>query len=322
MVKLLKSGPIKVVALVGCLLVLAQCATLRKSEQQSWGEAKRDWNSSYNNNDKQGVSSSSSQQSSGAGRQQAASSAKAAAKHSSTTLYASLISEAMWEELFPNRLGRGSLSSKSDFYSFAAFAEAAKHFPHFLREGSEAQRRRELAAFLAHLEQETGGLRYKEQISVAHSYAVAHKDYPPTEGKQYHGRGPIQLSYNYNYGQFSRAYFGDKSVLLKDPDLLVADSVISFGSAIWFWMTGQPPKPSCHSVMVDSWEPTSTDLSANRRSGFGLTLNIINASQCGKESAHAQKRYEHYYKYCQYFDVDKGENCECANQLPYGKKSK
>jgi predicted chitinase len=232
-----------------------------------------------------------------------------------------MISADMWDELFPNRLGRKAGSDRSDFYSFAAFVEAAKRFPRFLHEGGEVQRRRELAAFLAHLAQETGGFRYLEQLTVTRSYSVANKEYSPVDGKEYYGRGPIQLSYNYNYGQFSDAYFGDKNVLLNNPELLATDSVVSFGSAIWFWMTGQPPKPSCHDVMVGSWTPGDMDVDANRQPGFGLTLNIINASQCGKESEHAQKRYDLYYKYCSYFGTTKGDNCECANQLPYGKKS-
>jgi hypothetical protein len=239
----------------------------------------------------------------------------------SKALFAGMISEEMWEELFPNRLGRGTNAGKSDFYSFAAFKEAAKHFPRFLNEGDEATRRRELAAFLAHLTQETGGFRYLEQITVTRSYSVANREYSPVAGKEYHGRGPMQLSYNYNYGQFSKAYFGDKNVLLRNPELLVTDSVVSFGSAIWFWMTMQPPKPACHDVMVGSWEPTGYDAGSNRKPGFGLTLNIINASQCGKESEHADKRYGIYDRMCKYFGTTKGKNSDCIDQLPYGKKS-
>ncbi len=224
--------------------------------------------------------------------------------------------------MFPNRLGRGTNADKSDFYSFAAFKEATKHFPRFLNEGNEATRRRELAAFLAHLTQETGGFRYLEQITITRSYSVANKEYPPVAGKDYHGRGPIQLSYNYNYGQFSKAYFGDKNVLLRNPELLVTDSVISFGSAIWFWMTMQPPKPACHDVMVGNWAPQGMELSyANRQPGFGLTLNIINASQCGKESEHADKRYGIYDRMCKYFGTTKGKHSDCIDQLPYGKNS-
>ena len=67
--------------------------------------------------------------------------------------------------------------------------------------------------------------------------------YPCSPGQQYFGRGAKQLSWNYNYGAFSTAMFGDPSILLKNPDL-VADTWLNFASAFWFLVTPQPPKPS------------------------------------------------------------------------------
>ncbi|MDR0565741.1 MAG: chitinase [Prevotellaceae bacterium] len=323
---------------VFALMALTQCATFRQNELQSWKKSKDGWNTSYSGQVRQDADADAG---AGAGRAAARAgkpsspsakqpagrqptpkaSAATAQKQRPEAPLGGIISEEMWDELFPNRLGRKAGSGRGDFYAFAALVEAAKRFPRFLHEGDEAQRRRELAAFLAHLSQETGGFRYLEQLTVTRSYSVASKEYPPVDGKEYYGRGPIQLSYSYNYGQFSSAYFGDKRVLLNNPELLATDSVVSFGSAIWFWMTGQSPKPSCHDVMTGGWEPGDMDTDANRLPGFGLTLNIINASQCGKASEHAQRRYDLYDKYCSYFGVTKGDNCECTNQLPYGKKS-
>ena len=51
--------------------------------------------------------------------------------------------------------------------------------------------------------------------------------------------GPIQLSYNYNYGLFSKMYLGDKMILLNDPDRVKKDGELAFVSALWFWMTPQ-----------------------------------------------------------------------------------
>ena len=39
--------------------------------------------------------------------------------------------------------------------------------------------------------------------------------YPCSPGKQYYGRGAKQLSWNYNYGAFSVAMFGDVHTLLR-----------------------------------------------------------------------------------------------------------
>ncbi len=330
----------RIIVIICCVLPLTQCASIRQHEAQSWKSARSEWNNEGAG--KQGVSDAALREGQVGAKAPASSTPVAGAAQApapsqaaqepvpmpaapgvvrdTNELFYGLISEAMWNELFPNRLGRGTSAGRSDFYSFDAFKAATKHFPRFLTEGDEEIRRRELAAFLAHLAQETGGFRYLEQLTILRSYSVANKEYPPVEGRDYHGRGPIQLSYNYNYGQFSKAYFGDKNVLLKNPELLVTDSVVSFGSAIWFWMTMQPPKPACHDVMVGSWQPVDIDVEAKRYPGFGLTLNIINASQCGKESEHANRRYDIYEKMCKYFDATKGDYCDCEKQLPYGKK--
>ncbi|MEO0065771.1 MAG: hypothetical protein RI983_1097 [Bacteroidota bacterium] len=48
-------------------------------------------------------------------------------------------------------------------------------------------------------------------------------DFTPVQGKSSHGRGPIQLSWNYNYGMFSKQVLGNKDSLLNKPELLVLD---------------------------------------------------------------------------------------------------
>lgn len=37
--------------------------------------------------------------------------------------------------------------------------------------------------------------------------------------------------------------------LLNQPELVSSDPVVAFRTALWFWMTPQSPKPSCHDVM-------------------------------------------------------------------------
>ena len=93
---------------------------------------------------------------------------------------------------------------------------------------------------------------------------------------------------------------------LKNPGLLAQDNVLSFASAIWFWMTAQTPKPSCHDVMTGKWKPTEKDLESGRVSGFGTTVNIINGGiECGLESiTKTQYRYEYYQYFCKYFGVN------------------
>lgn len=78
---------------------------------------------------------------------------------------------------------------------------------------------------------------------------------------QYYGRGPLQISWNYNYGQFSNAEYGDVSTLLDNPDLVATDGNVAISSALWFYMTPQSPKPSMHELAQKNFVPNAFDLS-------------------------------------------------------------
>ena len=152
--------------------------------------------------------------------------------------------------------------------------------------------KKELAAFFANIAHETrhgengkynDGLMYKHEINTSLPYVAENDAYPPVAGKRYYGRGPMQLSYNGNYGYASDCIFGDKNILLKNPSLVETDPVTAFKTAIYFWMTPQTHKPSAHDVMVGKWQPGAADKAANRAPGFGMTINIINGEvECGK----------------------------------------
>jgi hypothetical protein len=144
--------------------------------------------------------------------------------------------------------------------------------------------------------------------------------YPPVKGVSYHGRGPLQLSWNYNYGQFSEAYFKHKEILLNDPSLLTKNPVLCFASALWFWTTPQMPKPSCHAIITGSWQPTPKDVAAGRKTGFGTVVNVINGGiECGPAGAADTKyRYGYYRFFCSYFKIDPGPDVECSSQKPFG----
>lgn len=248
------------------------------------------------------------------------------------------LDEKKWNELFPNRYNISGLTVKpnKDFYSFKAFVTAAKKFPLFIAEGNEMIQKCELCAFLANIAQETSagwnaapggyfkwGLHYLEEQGCEKgcmNYSdTNNKTYYPLNNISYHGRGPKQLSWNYNYGQFSEAYYGNKDSLLKNPELLIKDPVLSFASAIWFWMTAQRPKPSCHDIICGKWIPTPIDMQNKRLPGFGATVNVINGGiECGKPaSAKTKYRYQYYTYFCNYFHVAPGDNLECTTQKPF-----
>ncbi|TDW96759.1 chitinase [Dinghuibacter silviterrae] len=236
-----------------------------------------------------------------------------------------LINSADWDHLFPHR---------NALYTFQAFQSAAARFPGFLSETDDTLRRRELAAFLANVSQETSGGWDKAPggycawglyfVSEGKgTYADTTKPaYPPAPGQAYYGRGPVQLSWNYNYGQFSQAFFGDKDVLLKDPGRMERDPELAMASAVWFWMTPQAPKPSCHQVMSGEWTPNPEDRAKGRVPGFGATVNIINGGvECGtgQDQERTLHRYQFYRYFCAYLHVSPGENVGCADQTPFGR---
>jgi len=82
-----------------------------------------------------------------------------------------------------------------------------------------------------------------------------------------------------NYQQAGDAIGQD---LVSNPDLVSSDPVVSFKTAIWFWMTPQSPKPSCHDVILGNWAPSDADAAAGRVPGYGAITNIINGGiECG-----------------------------------------
>lgn len=186
-------------------------------------------------------------------------------------------------------------------------------FEDFANTSSAYNNKRELAAFLANISKETTGgwqlpvgggsmgdyaqwgLYFVHEVGYnssnsAGTYSQAHPLYPPNPAKGYYGRGPIQLSWNYNYGQFSKFLYDDASVLLNDPDLVQQNGVLAFKSAIWFWMMPQCPKPSCHQVMHDQWLPPNGAYASAKmyQKGFAHTNNIINGGlECRSYSSAA-----------------------------------
>lgn len=186
-------------------------------------------------------------------------------------------------------------------------------FADFVNTASALNNKRELAAFLANISKETTGgwqfpigggsfgdyalwgLYFVHEVGYtsansAGAYSQPHAEFPPNPTKGYYGRGPIQLSWNYNYGQFSKFLYNDATVLLNDPDSVQRDGVTAFKSALWFWMMPQCPKPSCHQVMHDQWLPQTAAYAASKmyQRGFAHTNNIINGGlECRSASSTA-----------------------------------
>ncbi len=249
----------------------------------------------------------------------------------SRSALSTLVPRALFESMF---LHRATAPCRGAFYTYEAFLAAAETFPAFAAEGDDATRRREVAAFLANIGHETTGgwptapdgpyawglCWITEGATVEPSalpdYCAPSAAWPCTPGEKYFGRGPIQLSWNYNYGQCGEAL---ALPLLADPGLVARDPVVAFRSALWFWMTPQAPKPSCHDVMSGRYVPSAADLDAGRVVGFGLTINIINGGlECGRgDDARVRDRIGYYERFTALLGTEPGPNLDCGAMRAY-----
>ncbi|XP_047339870.1 endochitinase EP3-like [Impatiens glandulifera] len=180
------------------------------------------------------------------------------------------------------------------FYTRQAFLQARELFTAFGTIGSEDDSKREIAAFFAHATHETFThfCKIEEVNGASQNYCDPTKtQYPCAAGKQYFGRGPIQLSWNYNYGPAGERLGFDG---LNNPEIVATDPLVSFKTALWFWMT------NVHPVVTTG-------------QGFGATTRKINGDlECdGKRPDLVNARIGYYRDYCSQFGVDPGSNLSC-----------
>ncbi|XP_022874844.1 endochitinase EP3-like [Olea europaea var. sylvestris] len=178
------------------------------------------------------------------------------------------------------------------FYTRAAFLEAARAYPKFGTVGSADDSKREIAAFFAHVTHETGHFCYIEEINGrSKDYCDENnKEYPCVPGQGYYGRGPLQLSWNYNYGPAGKSIGFDG---LRNPGTVATDRVVSFKAAFWFWMN------QCHNIITSG-------------QGFGATIRAINSMECsGGNSGAVNARVGYYTDYCNKLQVNPGNNLRC-----------
>ncbi|KAL8246222.1 hypothetical protein R6Q59_007438 [Mikania micrantha] len=102
-------------------------------------------------------------------------------------------------------------------------------------------------------------------------------------------RGPIQLSWNFNYGPAGVSIEFDG---LNNPEIVATDPLISFRTALWYWMD------KAHSVIGQ---------------GFSTTIEAINGPlECdGRDPDTVSSRVQYYTEYCNQLGVATGDNLRC-----------
>jgi predicted chitinase len=197
---------------------------------------------------------------------------------------ANVVTQSLFDAIFP-------LTSRNQLYTYDGFIAAATAYPAFVNTGSVDTCRKEAAAFLANVARETGRLRYAEQIAKS-QYCSSRNSCacdPNTQDqtKWYYGRGPIQISWNYNYCAAGAALGVD---LLSQPNIVSTNSEVAWKTALWFWMTQEGAgNMTCHAAMTGT-------------GGFGETIRTINGGQeCSKGGYGAvegvTERVDHYIDY-------------------------
>lgn len=189
-----------------------------------------------------------------------------------------VVSQAQFHQMFPNR---------NNFYSYQGLVDALRAYPGFTTTGSEAVRKREAAAFLANVSHETGGLRYVVEQNKANydHYCDQGQSYGCPAGRAaYYGRGPLQLSWNYNYKAAGAALHID---LLHNPYQVERNAAVSWETGLWFWNSQKGAgRMTAHNAMVNG-------------NGFGETIRSINGDlECnGRNPDERNDRINLYKKF-------------------------
>jgi predicted chitinase len=202
-----------------------------------------------------------------------------------------VVSQSQFSAMFPNANG---------FYTYANLVTALAKYPAFATTGNSSQQLQEAAAFFANVSHETGGLVYINEI--AQDVYCGGGSYACAPGQEYYGRGPLQISWNYNYGAAGAALGLD---LIDNPGLVATDGVVTWETALWYWMTqsgnaGVTP----HNAMVNG-------------SNFGQTINAINGGiECGQAPGsigyqEMQDRVSLYTQFTNLFGVSTGGTTGC-----------
>lgn len=203
-----------------------------------------------------------------------------------------IVTEAAFESIFPER---------NPFYTYEGLVEATEHYPEFATTGGDEIALREAAAFLANVSHETAGLKFVREVntSLYHHYCDPEQPFGcPAGTDAYFGRGPIQLSWNFNYRNAGDALGYD---LLNHPELVEQDPAIAWATALWYWNTQVGPGHyTCHDGVVGGH-------------GFRETIRTINGPlECdGGNPRQVNSRVDLFRRICAIIGTTTGDDLTC-----------
>ena len=203
-----------------------------------------------------------------------------------------IVTEAQFEEIFPDR---------NPFYTYAGLVAATEAYPEFTTTGGPEIAAREAAAFLANISHESTGLLHVSEVNTAvyDHYCDPSQPYGcPAGVDAYYGKGPIQLSWNFNYKAAGDALGID---LLNFPHLVETDATVAWKTALWYWNT-QPGEGTmtCHEAIVGGH-------------GFAETIRAINGPlECeGGNPRQVASRVALFRRCAEILGTTTGDNLAC-----------
>ncbi|KAI5189311.1 hypothetical protein NECID01_0506 [Nematocida sp. AWRm77] len=152
----------------------------------------------------------------------------------------------------------------------------------------------ETSMFLAQIFHESGGLAHLVEQACASSPCTQYNNADGANGavkgapgKNYFGRGYIQLSWPSNYQEASKSIYNSDKIF-QNPDLVASDKTVAAETSIWYW----------NKKVMTSKAPLSQ---------FGLSTKAINGPiECGKgPNSQAQQRWSNYQKIAKILGVTK-----------------
>ncbi len=215
-------------------------------------------------------------------------------------------------------------TARNPRYTYSKLLEAVDQFPSFAACCSESGKKREIAAFMAQAQHEADFLqaineygyelannnpKFSNEGRTNADYCLGSADAGCSTGKSYHGRGALQLTWNYNY-RFAQDYFSTQGLnydLWANPELVGDDSdqgkLLLWSTALWFWMAGDPSynNDSPHDRL--------------KTGGFGsTTYKITGGLECGanpQNTTGAQQRAKYFTQWAARLEVTTGGNLTC-----------
>lgn len=211
------------------------------------------------------------------------------------TSKAFIVTEVQFNQMFPP-------ANRHPLYTYAGLVSAMRYYPGFSTTGTDTVRKQEAAAFLANVAHESDFLEVAKEYDTSKYPLYCSAGVGKCGGKEYYGRGPIQLSWDYNYAEAGQAIGID---LLNYPELVATDPAITWRTALWYWMTGTGSAgTTSHKAMINS-------------SGFGITIKAIDGDlECGATVGtlpyeQMQDRVKNYTRFTTIIGVPTGGGLTC-----------